>query len=118
MAPLTDLLKKDNPWFRFTDCERSFQKIKKMFNTTAYNRPNYKLPFYVHTNASGTGLGAVLYQLEENQNECIIGFAGRSLSKAERKYSTIERECLGVEKFRPNSEGVKFRMVTDYHSLI
>ena len=47
-------------------------------------------------NISDTELGAVLTRNIDNNNH-MIAFATRSFSEAERKYSTLEKECLAVE---------------------
>lgn len=47
--------------------------------------PNFDLPFVLHTDASNEGLGAVLYQKQDNKLR-IIGYGSRSLTPAERNY--------------------------------
>ena len=47
--------------------------------------PDWNLPFFMTTDASGYGLGSVLYQTQ-NGVDRVIGYASRTLSEAERNY--------------------------------
>lgn len=47
--------------------------------------PSFDLPFILHTDASNEGLGAVLYQCQDNKLR-VIGYGSRTLTPAERNY--------------------------------
>jgi hypothetical protein len=122
LAPLTALLRKDKKFDWDTSCEESFRKIKDaLVSAPILACPNFEHPFYVQTDASAYGLGAVLTQ-KYNDREHVICYLSRSLSRAERNYSSTERECLAVlwavEKLRCYLELSKFYLITDCHSLL
>ena len=57
--------------------------------------PDFTKPFIIFTDASDTGVGAILSQLHENK-EHVIAYASRHLNAAERNYATIEKEALAI----------------------
>lgn len=102
--------------------EKAFRELKEcLVRVPILSCPNFEEPFVIQTDASDVGLGAVLSQ-GENENERVIAYASRSLSRTERKYSATEKECLAVvfavEKFRSYIEGTKFKVITDHYSLL
>lgn len=78
------------------------------------------MSFVVQCDASDFGLGAVLTQTY-NDEEHVVCYLSRSLSKNEHNYSTTEKECLAVifaiERLRPYLERTKFTVITDHYSL-
>ena len=98
-TPLTDLFRKKRPenvvWTN--ECEQAFQQLKTSLAAPPVLRvPDVNKPFTVQTDASGTGLGAVLSQVGEDSEEHPIAYASQELKPRETRYSTIEKECLAV----------------------
>lgn len=119
--PLNALLKKKRKWGWGDAQEKAFQALKeKLTSAPLLARPQFDYPFVLQTDASSTGVGAVLGQVIDSKEQ-VIAYASRTLTSAERKYSVTERECLAVvwavQKFRPYIEGYSFTVVTDHSSL-
>ena len=57
--------------------------------------PNFRKQLVLRTDASDGGLGAVLLQEHDGMTMPVM-YVRRKLSEAETRYSTIERECLGL----------------------
>lgn len=78
--------------------------------------PDSSRPFIIAADASEVGLGAVLSQLDDNNEDHPIAFASRTLLDAETRYSESERDCLAVfwaiKHFRPYIYGRKFILYT------
>ena len=74
----------------------------------------------IATDASDTGLGAVLQQLIDGAWKP-LAFFSKKLSAAERNYSTFDRELLAIHKavkhFRYFVEGRDFHIFTDHKPL-
>lgn len=120
-TPLVHLTKKDKHWHWGDEQEQAFRKVKTALTKSPVLRcPDFNKPFQLHTDASNTGLGIALIQMEGSQ-ERVVAYASRTLSKAEVKYSTTEKECLavvwGIRKFRYYLEGYRFVVVTDHQCL-
>ena len=74
----------------------------------------------LQTDASCTGIGAILLQ-EDELTKHAVAFASKKLLPREQNYSTIEREALaivwGVQKFQKYLYGQHFYLETDHHPL-
>ena len=79
--------------------------------------PDFKRPFVLYTDASGTGLGAILSQKDDENRERVIAYASKSLNKAESNYRITDQECLvviwAVKHFEQYLELLPFQIVTD-----
>lgn len=81
--------------------------IDCLTSTPVMAYPDYEKPFVLHTDASAQGLGAVLYQKQEDGNLRVIAYGSRSLSPAEKNYHLhsgklefLALKWAVVEKFR------------------
>ena len=62
-SPLTDLLKKGQPWEWSESCQDAFDKLKDaVSHESVLQLPDFEQPFEVHTDASDRALGGVLVQ--------------------------------------------------------
>ncbi len=98
-APLTDLTRKGQPekvqWSSAS--EEAFQKIKEALTSEPILRaPDFSCPFLLQTDASDTGLGAVLSQVQEGEEHPVL-YISKKLTPAERNYATVEKEALAVK---------------------
>ncbi|KAK3101184.1 hypothetical protein FSP39_001606 [Pinctada imbricata] len=131
--PLTDLMpcpiskrkskqKDQKPWIWGPKQEEAFETLKKHLTSPpilAY--PDFNLSFELHTDASQQGLGAVLYQTQEQQLR-VIGYASRGLTPSEKNYPAHKLEFLALkwsitEKFRDYLYGHRFTVITDNNPL-
>lgn len=79
-------------------------------------------PFFLHVDASGFALGAVLYQNDPEGKMRVIAYASRGLNKSEQHYPAHKREFLALkwamsDKFRDFLLGSKSVVVTDNNPL-
>ncbi|KAL0149631.1 hypothetical protein M9458_055158 [Cirrhinus mrigala] len=101
--------------------EEAFAQIKTALTSSPVLRaPDFRCPFLLQTDASDTGLGAVLSQIQEGEEHPVI-YISRKLSPAERRYATDEKEALAIKwavlELRYYLLGRKFTLVTDHAPL-
>ena len=61
--------------------------------------PNWSQPFIIDTDASDTGLRAVLSQVDSQGIEHVVAYASHILTKAEQNYCITRRELLAALTF-------------------
>ena len=120
--PLTALLKKGSKFTVSPAVVDSVQKCKDaLCSAPVLGFPDFGKLFVLTTDASQEAVGAVLSQPAPNGDQP-IAYGSKKLSAAERRYSTIERELLGivwgVEHFRPYLFGRFFVIKTDHMPLL
>ncbi|KAK3105624.1 hypothetical protein FSP39_002098 [Pinctada imbricata] len=122
-SPLYDLLKKDKA-FQWTDeCQQSFEKLKSaLLSAPILSYPDPVRNFVLTCDASNLAIGFYLSQMSTSNQEHVIAYGGKALSKEERNYTTSEKELLavvkGVEAYRPYLVGKKFTVYTDHRALV
>ena len=100
-------------------CNDSFEALKSICSecpVLAY--ADYTKPFVLHTYASTTGLGVVLYQKQEDGKERVIAYASRTLNKSEQNYDAHKLKFLALkwaitDRFHEYLYGATFDMYTD-----
>ncbi|GFV14198.1 retrovirus-related Pol polyprotein from transposon opus [Trichonephila clavipes] len=94
--PLQSLLKSGVEFHWGPEEVEAFNSLKKALTSDpVLGMYNERASTEIHTDASGYGIGAVLVQIQNNV-EKVIAYASRTLTKAEKNYSTTERECLAI----------------------
>lgn len=133
--PLTDLMpaphkskrcksnyKQPSNWIWGEQQDKAFNNLKSQLQKPpVLGFPRYNQPFELHTDASMLGLGAVLYQEQDNKKR-VIAYASRGLSKAERNYPVHKLAFLALkwavtEKFKDYLYMNKFTVLTDNNPL-
>jgi hypothetical protein len=122
LEPLTDLTKKSKKFVWNKKAEESFQAVKSAVAnlTMLYHlQPQGKIILY--TDASLSGVGAVLVQIQNDVQRPII-FLSKKFSDAARKWSTIEQECFAIfwaiTKLSSYLLGRHFFVATDHRNLV
>ena len=130
--PLNDLLighptgpksrkKKTKPGTPFTWGEAQQQAfdaiISSLTNPPVLAYADYSIPFELHTDAFSNGLGAVLYQEQEDKKR-VVAYASRGLKVSEKNYPAQKLEFLAlngavVKTFHDYLYCNKFEAVTD-----
>ena len=120
-TPLSDLTKTDAKWSWGANESASFDRLIALaVAQPVLILPDPKLPFVVHTDASGFATGAVLQQ-DQGRGLQPIAFMSKKMLPAETRYPVHEQELLAVIQalgtWRHYLSGVKFTVKTDHRSL-
>ena len=116
-GPLFELLQKDRQFIWSTSCQTALDILKKKLTSApVLTFPEWDHPFYLATDASGTGLGAVLFQKDQKGRERVIAYASRTLNKAEKGYLVLGL-VWAVTHFRVYLYGHPFHHITDHCPL-
>jgi hypothetical protein len=122
LHPLHKLLRKGEKWEWSVKCQEAFDRSKEeLSGTGVLVHYDEKKPVILACDSSAYGIGAVISHVMDNGTEKPIAYASRTLSSAERNYSQVEKEALGivfgVKKFHKYLYGRKFTLLTDHTAL-
>jgi hypothetical protein len=131
-APFNDTTKKTFNWDDEStwkhDYRKLFEEFKvKLTQAIAIHYPDYELEWFLQTDASDVGAGAMLVQKKpataiEPEQLQVIGLASMKFSPAALNYTTIEKEAygiyFGVKSFMYNLQCKHFTLQTDHNNLI
>jgi hypothetical protein len=124
LTPLTSskLKPADFNWGEAED--KAFNNIKKILTSLPclknvdYDSPD---PLWLFTDASGSGIGAALFQGADWKVASPIAYDSHLMSPAEKNYPVHEQELLAVihalQKWKMMLLGMKVNVMSDHHSL-
>jgi hypothetical protein len=121
-APLNSLLRKSEAYKWLDQHQQAFETLKqRLISAPILVHPDFDQPFMIFTDASATGLGAILSQKDDEGRERVVRYASRRTSDSERNYSATNLECLGVvwavKHFRKYVTGTHFQIITDHSAI-
>ena len=103
-VPLYDLTsgenkdKKSEPVTLTPEALEAFKTLKdKCVQAPVLAFPDFKKPFLLETDASGKGLGAVLFQKQDDGHYHPIEFANWALTETEQQYHSNKQEFLALK---------------------
>ena len=121
-APLRELIGKNVIFKWDSPQEEAFQNLKDtLISADVIAHYDYEDETRIAADSSNYGVGAVMLQLKGTQWKP-IAYASRSLTKAETRYATIEKEALALtwscERFSQYLIGKHFEILTDHNPLV
>lgn len=121
--PLYELLRKDVEFHWSKRCQESYELMKQEVasdRVLVHFDPNK--PIILTTDAANSAVAGILSHEFKDGSRRPIAFISRALSKAERNYSTIQKEALAiifsVTKLRQYLLGITFVIETDHKPLL
>lgn len=121
--PITELLSTKKKLVWSLEAQTAFDQLKPHLTTApVLINPNFNKTCFLLCDASDYGIGAVLVQPDDNDNERPIAYMSKKLNSAQRNCSVTERECLAaikaIKRFHCYLEMQPFEVITDHASLV
>ncbi|XP_073813857.1 uncharacterized protein [Musca autumnalis] len=112
--PITELVTTKRKFQWTDDAQRAFDRVKSLLTSApVLNNPDFSKKLYLHCDASDFGIGAVLVQLDDEDNEKPIAFMSKKLNTSQRNYSVTEQKPIfhlyGVPECIVSDNGSQFR---------
>ncbi|KAK3090501.1 hypothetical protein FSP39_012342 [Pinctada imbricata] len=119
--PLHKLTEKHQTFTWTEDCQVAFDKLKRALTSSPIlSYPQQNGLFILDTDASNTGMGAVLSQVQEGTDK-VISYFSKTFSSTERRYCVTRRELLAIiesiKHFHHYLYGQNFKVRTDHGAL-
>ena len=119
---LTDLLKQGAQFKWSEEAEQTFLDIKsRLVSRPILRPPNFDIPFHLAVDSSNLATGAVLFQTHDG-TEYPICYFSHKLDVHQKRYSTIEKEALGlvlaVRAFSVYFGSTPVKVYTDHNPLV
>ncbi|MBW0500438.1 hypothetical protein O181_040153 [Austropuccinia psidii MF-1] len=123
--PLYKLCDNDTVFELTVDRVKPFESLRQTLTTTVLLlMPDFKLPFKLHIDATGDGLGAALHRVQIINYKPVEGpifFISRQIKPTEARYGASQMECLclvcSLEKQNYLLEGCAFEVITDFTTV-
>jgi hypothetical protein len=130
-SPLTALTRKDSPWKTGPlpeDALKAFRELQSILcSEPVVDYPRKDRPYALITDAAlgddkkEGGLGAILTQVNEKGEFCVIAYASRKLQKHEKNYTPflleMQAAIWAMDHFSTYLRGRRFTLYTDHKPL-
>lgn len=95
--PLDQLKRKNIPFVWTERQQAAFQALKDLFSKQPLlMQPDPSKPFYLETDASAVATGAVLRQLDKDNQLRPIGYISQALNQTQRNWQIYDRELFAI----------------------
>lgn len=122
LEPLHKLLKKGEIFNWTTACQESFDEMKQILcSQPILTIFDTNLPIHIYTDASILGVGAVLKQPQDNNEEKPVAYFSKKLNEVQKRKKAIYLECLAIKEcvkyWQHLLIGRKFTVFSDHKPL-
>ena len=121
--PLTILTGKGVKFTWDSKQDRAFQQLIHVCKTAPMLRfIDYSKEIHVQTDASDTGIGAILFQYDKDGNKLPVAFLSKSFDDTQLRWATIEQEAyaiyIAIKSWGCYLQGAKFIVEADHRNLL